>query len=73
MTNELPFILGKDVAIDLYKMESVEELRHVATLKYIWIPQHAFQIEAKVLIFLAYIPKVSEDSQSVIAMFCLET
>lgn len=73
MTNELPFILGKGMAIDPYKMESVEELPHVATLKYIWIPQGTFQIEAKVLIFLAYIPKVSEDSQSAIAMFCLET
>lgn len=73
MTNELPFVLGKGMAIDPYKMESVEELPHVATLKYIWIPQRTFQSEEKILIFLAYIPKVAEDSQSVIAMFCLET
>lgn len=38
MTNELPFILGKGMAIDSYKMESVEELPHVATVKYIWAP-----------------------------------
>lgn len=38
MTNELPFILGKGMAIDSCKMESVEELPHVATVKYIWAP-----------------------------------
>lgn len=35
MRNELPFTLGKGMAIDLYEMESVEELPHVALLKYI--------------------------------------
>lgn len=38
MTNDLPFILGKGMAIDSYKMKSVEELPHVAILKQIWIP-----------------------------------
>jgi len=34
MTNELPFILGKVMAVDPYKMESVGQLPHVAMLKY---------------------------------------
>lgn len=56
MRNELPFTLGKGMAIDPYEMESVEELPHVALLKYIWIPQRTFQTEEEMRIFLAYIP-----------------
>ena len=56
MTNELPFILGKVMAVDPYKMESVGQLPHVAMLKYTWIPQSTFQIEEEIHMFLAYIP-----------------
>lgn len=67
MTNELPFILEKGMAIDYYKMESVEELLNSLMHLSNWAG------DACIPSIYSYMPKVSADSCSLIAMFCLET
>lgn len=55
MTNELPFTLGKGMATDPCKMESVEELPHVAMQKYARVPPSTFQTEEQMRIFLKHL------------------